>query len=214
VTTNVKIYGARRTGTNYLEELLCKNLDNIHIHSRSPEGKHNLHTLEIMEGWTVVVIAKNPWAWFDSFQRYEEEHGVECNWVGNIIRPIIGGYLAKYKSWVERADVIIRYEDFIQDAKTEVLKVANEAGVSVRDFENIDNVVSYDGQEGGAFDTFYYEEDVYLLNMTQSQASAIQHTAYSGGNRLVMEDLGYANERDSKYEEGKERGDWRPVSPG
>lgn len=139
----VKIYGLKRTGTNYISSLLYNNFKNITIFSNVGGWKHGKiiklpnknNLLNTVDGQTkqkhlkkinvtldlfsqgrvkFVVMIKNPYLWMVSVCRFEFKKQTREN-VIKFVKMWNDTY-ANYKKHIENGDAIfINYEDVLRD---------------------------------------------------------------------------------------------------
>lgn len=128
----MKIYGLKRTGTNFLAKLLIRN-----FHVECPENyngwKHGAYVQHLLgEEVPFIVVIKHPLSWIDSlydhidsnwgFLRFANHYYWEWN---NMYRHWDG----LYKRHI--TNKIVRYEDLIDDTKGMVKKIAKDFDMKI-----------------------------------------------------------------------------------
>jgi hypothetical protein len=134
----VKVHGLLRTGTNYVSALLGENLD---VRMLGPEiGGWKHGPIDESEDHTVVVVAKSPYTWMESFYNWEllRERTTAPTLIDFATAPVSHPQLASVwgatdpvdawnkatASWVaaqSTGDVlVVRYEDVIADVGHEL----------------------------------------------------------------------------------------------
>ena len=134
----MKVHGLLRTGTNYVSALLGENLDVVVLGPEKGGWKHG--PIQETDGVTVVVVAKSPYTWLESFYNWEliRERTKAATLTEFAFAPVSHPQLASVwgatdpvdawnratASWLgaeENGDVlVVRYEDVIADVGREL----------------------------------------------------------------------------------------------
>lgn len=176
------VFGARRTGTNYLESLLETNFGaelcvaNLNRENTRPLA-HRPHLFEAVgskhamddrpfqekfgSGQLNIFIVRHPHSWTGARIRYALKYlGLGS---GQITEATVGKWIAQeyvsfYSGVAERLHyipntVVVRYEDLLDDYASALGRLAAEIGLSERTLTNVTTRIGpAGGQGGGAFD--------------------------------------------------------------
>lgn len=139
---DLKVYGAFRSGTNYVKTLMELNYD-ARVLNGSGGFKHApIPAVFGEDGWTPpelpsLGVVKNPWSWLPSMWRYVQGNGsrhTECasSWEAFLVSPLVVSHgnrdgfprfwfrtpvdywLAMAHSLANGATQVIRYEDVLE----------------------------------------------------------------------------------------------------
>lgn len=158
---NIFIAGLQRSGTNYAQHLINKNVDvNVFwIPYETNNGdyslwKHNINPLtkELIDSNNIdgtILIIKNPYSWVESIcfrncmdiiDVYGDKYGLlqEGSEQKINIRNLIRFYKNFYINWLNTNAYLIKYEDLLSDKEYELNKFAIVFGVDIND--NIEDV--------------------------------------------------------------------------
>lgn len=214
MTINIKLYGLQRTGTNYCLNVLCENfertarvLDNglgwKHGPVVDPEAwlkRHDKHLSEL-RGETrrvcVLMLTKNPLAWFVSFARYYDFLG-EWERHQQLVRCTMNNYAAIQRNWLDVMshfyDTIrlVRFEDLLVEYQTTMHGIAKQFSLPVKKthvFENIDNEVRPTGATENPFNAHrvYYAQQRYKEHIPPELEALILDSVSDD----LLEQLGY-----------------------
>jgi len=132
-----KIFGAMRTGTNFLMNLLRMNVKDVEVHENTWGSKHDVPaTKGKMEMWSKgnhfqrlekdmdvrpTIVIKNPYSWFQSILRWSNRQG----WTWDF-QKMYNRYQLLYFSYRDLLElghdlygpaIFFRYEDLLMDPK-------------------------------------------------------------------------------------------------
>ena len=143
---HVRVYGGKRTGTNFLRELCLANLMDTTVYGGSFDWKHGLPLAQeqIKGRWKnntalhkgeihPLIIIKNPYSWWVSIQNWPKR---EYDSLETIV-----GYSDLYKRYKEfhlnhefwQASKIVRYEDLLADTAGTLKSIASFIGTTLKD---------------------------------------------------------------------------------
>jgi hypothetical protein len=133
---SVKIYGLKRTGTNFLTVLLEQNL-NVKVMTNKPNWKHGMVKCKK----PTIAMVRHPLDWLGAIYRYEKhkmpfERFAKQGTMISLWQFACSQYLSK-------ANYIVMYEDAIKDQEKTVCEVADYFELDRRgDFVSIKNKVA------------------------------------------------------------------------
>lgn len=164
----VKIYGLKRSGTNYLTLLLRRNYK-VEALVNKGGWKHGLYRCRELLGKALnaIVIVKHPLPWLVSMYRYQKAFTHFGNFIKKEDAIIAWNSHGAYWQTMEPADfkiVFVRYEDLVQHPEKECEKIAQELDFEKKgNFRNVRNRVK-PGEKISTkkFDRFFYTAHRYL----------------------------------------------------
>ena len=157
-----KVHGLLRVGTNYTSAVLGKNFPTLVLESEEGAWKHG--PLSFRPGFRYVIVVKNPYSWFLSFQHWEQIHHRAPNdqprleFLSNpvthprfaatwqVSNPV-DAWVKPLQSWLQYVNDenvrFVRYEDLIGDFPATMRSLASLYGIeeSAREFVNIETRV-------------------------------------------------------------------------
>lgn len=207
----LQILGKQRTGTNYLAELVSRNLEA----EVRQDGKHGPITAGIErydpEGY--LVLAKHPWSWLVSFRDWHSHPDwdkPERLWrqlKGLLVetprfdpfkaRDWLQDYALAYDYWArvlpQDATVRIRYEDLLADLAGELARVAEAFALDPPErYEDVGERVEPGGEVSESpFDPTYYVEERWREAFTERDVRRILKLVERAGIVETLEGLGY-----------------------
>jgi len=192
---NVKLYGLQRSCTNYAAWLLDTNFREARTWHDGGAWKHSPMpvTLSRMDGY--ALCHKNPYAWVDSFIRYQEAKGL-------VVAPLpafIDRWNTASAAYLEFAEmtpfaVTIRHESLLMDLDGELDRIGARLDIEReprmvempcemwRGGDNMRHAIT-----GAAFDPAYYTSGQYLKRYTPDDLEAFS----SGLDAATMRRLNY-----------------------
>lgn len=208
------VVGCRRTGTNYLEVVLEDNFD-VEVYAHEAGWKHGLldpGTRADLDGF--VLIAKDPYAWLPSMERFYGSNPPQRVWqwieraydADHHFRKTRGllleNYFMKYAYWFETladdAYHYVRYESLLGDfeASLDAIRDALDLAVVKDPYVDVDvrvGAARFDSERrlGGSFDPTYYTEDRYLDEYTPAERDRVADYVRENGFAPLMKRLGY-----------------------
>lgn len=178
----IKVFGERNSGNNYLMQLLKANFKEAYF----PKGWVRKY------GWThgvpkvngseedvlFLVIVKNPYSWLLSMQEHPHIPGYTKKTFSEFIRSPLDGYETpmllwsfKYFSFIQKLRnlkfVIIKYELMLSDPKTTIEMMAKKYKVKRRgEFKNVRRSTK---SNGTLSDHLFDKKDFYLNDEWKDQ---------------------------------------------
>lgn len=206
-------FGCRRTGTTYLKAVVEANFEEVAVHNMEGGWKHGLvEPGADVDGY--LVVAKDPYAWLASMDRYFGTNPPQrlWRWIESRIDPewhfvktralLLDGYFMKYAYWFDaledRPHVYLRYEDLLEDLASSLGEIRDAfdltpAGDRVEDVDR--RTESPPPKQpvgfGGAFDPTYYTERRYLDDLDADEVEQINEYITFHRFEPVLDRLGY-----------------------
>jgi len=145
---HVRVYGGKRTGTNFLRELCIINLVDTKVYGGGFDWKHDVPKVHsrIKKNWSEIhplIIIKNPYSWWLSIQNWPKKE--------NDIHETVAGYNALYNRYKEfhldkqkvwATSGIVRYEDLLETTEEVLQGIADFIGTTLKDEFIIPNKVT------------------------------------------------------------------------
>lgn len=210
----LKQFGCRRTGTNYLRALVERNLDDVEVWDYEGGWKHGIETPTDRAPDGYLIIAKDPYSWLLSMERYFGKSPPQKVWelLERAFTPeahfkktrglLLELYTTKYAYWLERTEdrprVVVRYEDLLEDLESVLGEIRDAFDLQPTDgtFEDISGRLQARGpgeetETKGSFDPGYYREERYLEEYTTRDLELIAERLREPGLDRVLDALGY-----------------------
>lgn len=196
----VKIYGLRRSGTNYLEALLNNNFNDLQVLTNTLGWKHGkvkdfkqypdlrdfkndkelLNSIDNNEVKKIFLI-KEPYAWVNSITNYCKKHS-DNNCHKWSIEDFIKRYNEINKDYIENFkkdynnSVIIFYEELISNPEKYIDIISDKFNFSKeKEFKDINKKIgpnlSISGQQ---FNKKYYKQGKYLEELNEETKTEIE----------------------------------------
>ena len=152
-----KIYGQKRTGTNYVASLITQSFMNVNVYmnvggwkhgpiiefpnsynllntvdKKTAQGINKNKTIELFKNKEIyfIVTIKNPYMWMYSISQFENKKLNE-SYIISKIKEWNTNYL-NYKTYIEQNKAyLIKYEDIIQDQKKIFQDMKNRFGIEI-----------------------------------------------------------------------------------
>jgi len=192
----IKIFGLRRTGTNYLQNVFNRNYRGRIVNTGG--WKHGNYKVKQVLGHELdcVVISKNIYSWLTSLhKRYK-------NWpFYKIVETAdwIEMYNFAYSNWLDipkklknKKCVFVKYEDLVEHPKEECQKIATTLNIerSNKNFNDITQVILPDKIIDKQFNKSYYLNHHYLKQYNNESKHLIKlHIDLN-----VVQRLGYSKD--------------------
>lgn len=170
----VKIYGLKRTGTNYVTLLLRRNY-RLQVHVNKGGWKHGLYRCRELLGRPVnaLVVVKHPLPWLVSMYRYQSAWNHFGNFVKKEDQIVAWNVYGAYWQTMQPSDfkvVFIRFDDIVGNPGEACGRVAAELGLErkTKKFSNVRNYVK-PGEKISTkkFDGSFYTEQRYMRGYRQ-----------------------------------------------
>ena len=195
------IWGIERSGTNWLEVLLKKNIKDTFVtsfnkHAHRPSDfsadKHkNQHIKEIYgEEARFVAIIKNPWAWaYSNFVKWKRpvlpRFNIEKRHLTSLEDRLCIYYNRNNESYLDMANdhshrcIIITYEELLEDPEKTIKYIASSLNLPIQD--KFDGFIKTVGPAlhltKNKFNSDFYKNKQYLNKLTQKQIKYIDKNA-------------------------------------
>lgn len=222
----VRIYGMRRTGTNYLADLLERNYRCEVLGDKEGGWKHGTHRheREYPEAH-VAVCVRNPLSWLPSLHRIavDEKHADSdmpfhewaagdwmrqgdqdspLRWEGHRgWAPRVHDWNKTYGYWLWRGVPIVRYEELLEEPEQTCEKLVDGWGLK-RTTDSFDIPQRYVGpykrNDGREGVLQRHRQATYMDLWDEASLEALERTA----DPLVLEELGYSLEVPESNEVG------------
>ncbi len=205
----VKIYGERNSGNIYLEWLLAKNLEIDILKSPAYGWKHRIApgedelTDEMKNNTIFACLVKNPYAWLISMHKRPYNHeSLRKLSFGEFLKYSFGDYRNPVIMWniknqsyldlKERVSqyILFRYEDLIEDFKTELNRFADQFSLEKPElYKNINNLLTHThGIKSQSFHRDYYLEERWKHNLRGKHIDFINEHL----DKSLMKQLNYS----------------------
>jgi DNA-binding transcriptional regulator of glucitol operon len=179
--TEVKIFGAMRSGNNLMKFLLQTNFRAEIITSSAGGWTHGLYRVPEIYGKevNVVVMSKHPLAWLPSMFRFQRQTMTFHQFATR--SGAVGRWNTLYRDWTEvRLEEcgmsFVRYEDLIVDPEAVMKRVASEIGAerNSKPFHMPKGKMTTTGKVSDErFDPTYYTERRWMDHYSRDTLSAV-----------------------------------------
>jgi len=189
----IKIYGDRRTGTNFLQQLCRQNFENITVFDNQFGWKHGFPLdKDKMSNWVVenpkrksnygkifkkilegdhklypCIIIKNPYSWYSSIKNYiGNKFNMDRSYTryNSIYRSYKKLYEGKHDNNIYGKSVIIKYEDLLSDTNRKITEIANFFKITIKKSIVIPRLVPMSGKFTNKKKEFYLSGGTFGLS--------------------------------------------------
>jgi len=188
----IKMYGLKRSGTNYTQKLLERNY-RVKVHDNRGGWKHGPYIIPNLLGKELncVVVIKQPLAWLVSLYKHLQSPWPFPMFANHYIHE----WNSMYFHWlsvkpVQCKIIPVRYECLLQDKRKVCEKVAQQLGLEAKnkEFNLVERIIGPGGKEvEKKFDVSYYVEKKYLVMYSPLLQKKIKSTVYE----QLVKILGY-----------------------
>lgn len=162
MTKEIKIYGLKRTGTNYIKALIEKNFDATIDDNKGgwKHGPYIKNELQYKET-DVIVMIKDPVAWLDSLRRY-----LKSQWSPDFfMKHYIWEYNTMYMHWINiKLDshklIVIKYENLAYNTEDTLHMIAER--LDLRQTLLPLNIIPGVIKSGGQITDIKFNKDYYI----------------------------------------------------
>ena len=194
----VKLFGLRRTGTNYLTKLLNLNYE-IKMIGGLAGWKHGKYRVVEMIGYELdcIVISKNIYSYLTSLER---RYGGCDFYKIEEIADLIERYHLAYGDWLDipkklkaKKCCFVKYEDLIENPPLVCERISKELGIKrkTKDFVDIKKIVKPREIIGTKdFDKNYYLDRKYMSEYDEELRILIKKLLHVN----IIEALGYSKD--------------------
>lgn len=191
----IVIWGVERSGTNWLELLLKKNLDANITSYKKHEPRFELDS-KFGDNCNFITIIKNPWAWtYSNYIKYKMPVKPRFNGKKQLLKTledrIIHYYSHNNESYINLSKkypkkcLVITYDNLLADEKKVLLEISNKFDIPIKN--NFDFVPTIIGPaldiRSKKFDKSFYTQRKYLEKLSKLEKDAI----FQNVSKLVME---------------------------
>ena len=175
----LKIYGLKRTGTNFFKRLIEANYE-VCIDENSLGWKHGpyiQHLISSNKKLHSVILIKHPLAWLDSIHRH-----LKSNWnFAHLCKHYAWEWTTMYMYWDDFTrkntdSIIVRYEDLLKNSDATLCRVSKKFNIHKRNriYTEIDYIVTPSKKLlNGIFDKSYYLQKKYMKSFSDNLIKSI-----------------------------------------